>query len=48
MGVKGVIFDTSNFNDVIKQINAFYEGVTGKCPEQFAFHEIKPEVNVVL
>jgi 1-acyl-sn-glycerol-3-phosphate acyltransferase len=48
MGVKGVIIDTSNFNDVIKQINAFYEGVTGKCPEQFAFHEIKPEVNVVL
>jgi 1-acyl-sn-glycerol-3-phosphate acyltransferase len=42
MGVKGVIYDTSDFNGVIKQINAFYDGVKGKCHEQFAFHEIDP------
>lgn len=42
MGVKGVIYDTSDFNDVIKQINAFYDGVKGKCHEHFAFHEIEP------
>ncbi len=40
LGVKSVIYDTSDFNAVMKQINALYEGVTGKFPEQFALHEI--------
>lgn len=38
MGVKGVIYDTSDFNTVIKQVNAIYSEVKGKNPEQFALH----------
>ncbi|MEN8118610.1 MAG: 1-acyl-sn-glycerol-3-phosphate acyltransferase [Bacteroidota bacterium] len=38
MGVKKVIYDTSDFNLVIKQINATYKDVKGKNPEQFALH----------
>jgi len=41
IGVKGVIYDTSDYKSVMEQINELYKGVTGKCPEQFAFHKIK-------
>lgn len=42
LGVKGVIYDTTDFKTVMKQVNALYEGVTGKNPNQFALHEIEP------
>ena len=35
LGVKGVIYDITDFKTVIKQINNMYKDVTGKCPEQF-------------
>lgn len=38
MGVKSVIYDTSDFNSVIEQVNMVYSGVKGKNPEQFALH----------
>lgn len=38
MGVKYVIYDTSNFKDVIQQINNIYKDVKGKNPERFALH----------
>ena len=40
MGVKGIIYDTSDFKTVMKQINFFYKDVKGKNPEQFALQEI--------
>ncbi|WP_346855213.1 1-acyl-sn-glycerol-3-phosphate acyltransferase [uncultured Draconibacterium sp.] len=39
MGVKAVIYDTTDFNTVMKQINEIYKDVQGKNPDQFAFHE---------
>ncbi len=41
LGVKSVIYDTTDFTTVMKQINSLYEGVTGKNPEQFAPHEFE-------
>ena len=38
MGVKGIIYDTSDFKSVLGQINAIYKDVQGKNPEQFALH----------
>lgn len=38
MGVKAVIYDTSDFKIVIEQINSIYKDSKGKNPEQFAFH----------
>jgi len=38
MGVKAIIYDTSNFNTVMEEINRIYKNVQGKNPEQFAFH----------
>ena len=35
MGVKGVIYDTSDYISVRKQINEFYNDVSGKNPEAF-------------
>ena len=35
MGIKGVIYDTKDYESVITQINNMYKGVSGKCPEQF-------------
>jgi hypothetical protein len=40
MGVKGVIYDTGDYNSVLKQMNEYYRGVTGKCPEQFILQEV--------
>ena len=40
MGIKGVIYDTNDYKSVLKQINEMYEGVTGKCPEQFVLETI--------
>ena len=40
MGVKEIIYDTSDFKSVIKQINAIYKEVEGKNPEQFALYNI--------
>jgi len=39
MGVKGVIYDTSDYNTVVKQMNAFYKDVKGKNPEAFILQE---------
>lgn len=36
MGVKGVIYDITDYKSVIEQINEMYKDVTGKCPEQFS------------
>ncbi|MCY1720456.1 1-acyl-sn-glycerol-3-phosphate acyltransferase [Prolixibacteraceae bacterium Z1-6] len=38
MGVEAVIYDTSDFDTVMKQIKEIYKNVQGKNPEQFAFH----------
>lgn len=35
IGIKGVIYDISDYNTVIQQINSMYKGVAGKRPEQF-------------
>ncbi|OQY04064.1 MAG: glycerol acyltransferase [Bacteroidetes bacterium 4572_117] len=40
VGVKGVIHQIEDYNSVIKQINVMYEGVSGKCPEQFVLQTI--------
>lgn len=40
MGVKGVIYDTGDYNSVLKQMNEYYRDVTGKCPEQFILQEV--------
>ena len=40
IGVKGVIHQVEDYNSVIKQINVMYEGVSGKCPEQFVLQTI--------
>jgi 1-acyl-sn-glycerol-3-phosphate acyltransferase len=39
MGVKKVIYDTSDFKTVLKEINSVYKEAQGKNPSQFAFHE---------
>lgn len=36
MGIKGVIYDTSDFKSVMIQINEMYKDVTGKRPERFS------------
>jgi 1-acyl-sn-glycerol-3-phosphate acyltransferase len=38
MGVKEIIYDTSDFKTVMNKINLIYKDVKGKCPEQFAPH----------
>ena len=40
MGVLGVIYDTSDFNTVMKQINEMYKDVKGKNPERFILQKI--------
>jgi len=35
MGIKGIIHDLDNYEDVIAQINEMYAGVKGKNPEDF-------------
>lgn len=39
MGVKKIIYDTSDFTAVMKEINETYKDAKGKNPDQFAFHE---------
>ena len=41
IGVKGVIYQVEDYNSVIKQINVMYEGVSGKCPEQFVLQTVE-------
>jgi len=38
MGVKRIIYDTSDFKTVLAEINAVYKDVKGKNPDQFALH----------
>ena len=38
MGVKSIIYDTSDFKTVLPEINAVYKNVKGKNPEQFVIH----------
>lgn len=38
MGVKEIIYNTSDFKTVMQQINTIYKDVQGKNPEQFALH----------
>lgn len=40
MGVKGVIYDTTDFKTVMRQINEFYADVTGKNPDQFVLENV--------
>lgn len=35
LGVKGIIYDLSNYENVEKQINEMYRGVKGRRPENF-------------
>ena len=35
MGIKGIIHDLNNYEDVIAQINEMYAGVKGRNPEDF-------------
>jgi len=39
IGIKGVIYDTTNYAMVIEQINKLYNGVSGRHPQQFALNE---------
>lgn len=39
MGVKKIIYDISDFKEVMKQINDVYKDAQGKNPDQFAFHK---------
>ena len=41
VGIKGVIYNTKDFNSVMKQINDMYKDVSGKCPEQFVLQSIE-------
>lgn len=41
MGVKGVIYDTSDYISVRKQINEYYRNVSGKVPENFIIEEFE-------
>ena len=38
MGVKKIIYDTSDFKTVIREINDAYKDLQGKNPEQFSPH----------
>lgn len=38
IGIKKIIYDISDFDEVMKQINTSYKDVKGKNPEQFALH----------
>lgn len=38
MGVKSIIYDTSDFKTVLTEIKTVYKNVKGKNPEQFAIH----------
>ena len=40
IGVKDIIYDTSDFKSVMKQINFLYKDVKAKNPEQFALQTI--------
>jgi 1-acyl-sn-glycerol-3-phosphate acyltransferase len=40
MGVKEVIYNTDDFNSVMKQINFIYKNVKGKNPKQFVLQAI--------
>ena len=40
MGVKGVIYDTSDYKSVMNQINEYYADVTGKNPDQFVLEVV--------
>lgn len=41
VGVKGVIYDTSNIQQVYQEIRELYDGVTAKHPENFKLPKIK-------
>ncbi len=41
MGVKAIIYDTSDFKTVMAEINSIYGEAQGKNPEQFALHAEK-------
>jgi 1-acyl-sn-glycerol-3-phosphate acyltransferase len=40
MGVKGVIYDTSDYKSVMNQINEYYADVKGKNPDQFVLEVV--------
>lgn len=40
MGIKKIIYDTSDFNQVISEMNEAYKDVKGKNPERFALHNL--------
>ncbi len=40
MGIKGVIYDVTDYKSVVAQINEMYKGVSGKCPEQFVLETV--------
>jgi len=40
IGIKGVIYDVSDIDLVMKQVNKMYEGVIGKHPENFELETI--------
>jgi len=40
MGIKGVIYDITDYESVVAQINEMYKGVSGKCPEQFVLETV--------
>jgi len=35
VGIKGAIYDTSDYKTVVREMNKMYEGVQGKVPENF-------------
>lgn len=41
MGVKAIIYDTSDFKTVMAEINRIYKEAQGKNPDQFALHSYK-------
>lgn len=41
LGIRGVIYDTSNINKVMSQLNEFYKGISGKHPQKFALNKTK-------
>lgn len=40
MGIKGIIYDLKNYDEVIARINEMYDGVKGKNPQDFVLEQV--------
>ena len=46
MGVKKIIYETSDFKSVLAEMNAVFKDVKGKNPAQFAHHSEKGDLDL--